>query len=594
MKVWLMLVPMLSVACSQEYDVVVRNADAFPEASTVEVAIVSSCEAQSVTGRIDGRAVLRFAVAGASSPLGDVAPGQYGLFARLVDGDCQVVAAGCASVDLEARGSGRLEVQVEAAAGSQCEVGESCLEGRCENAAIDAGVDVAAEGECADCQSDNPCVEARCENGTCTLRDLSNVSCPGGQCYFGECCRGCWDGRVCQEGTDATSCGLAGFECQSCDCPTPTCTAGTCGEQPAFANVSIGARTGCFILASGALYCAGENHRFQLARRSPPSVVSDPTRIGSSFGWTSVAVGAAHVCGIRDGGLFCWGNNFSGQAGTLEGGPIEAPRRIDEEGYVRVLTYSVANHNLAERVDGVWVGFGSNESGILDPARPTTRLSPAPIFTIEGDPWRQVDPGRVHACGLTMSGAIYCWGRNDEGQVGLEPSATVELPNRISDETDWTAIFAGRNQSCAVNAVGEIWCLGSAREFTNGRDDDDPLHELRRISSLQTSEVFFGDLASCARASMEGEEVYGCWGPRSDADWGDGIESEPLPAAIVPHLEGTTRMAMGIRAGYRYQNGTNLVWGRNRVDEGSPGSGRLALGETNDVSVPAELCIPER
>lgn len=54
-----------------------------------------------------------------------------------------------------------------------------------------------------------------------------------------------------------------------------------------------------------------------------------PTRVGTDTGWTHVSMGANHALAIKNGELFCWGNNQRGQLGLgYYGGTVNVPTRI--------------------------------------------------------------------------------------------------------------------------------------------------------------------------------------------------------------------------------------------------------------------------
>jgi hypothetical protein len=136
----------LAVACGDDpYEVTVRFATAAlrDRARGVEVAIVAACPAP---GRLADAPVgplreLRFRAGEASGELGTLAPGSYGLHARVRDEGCLVYAAGCEPVDLEARRHDTLVVRVDAVDGHGCGDGQRCDDGLCEPGGADADAD---------------------------------------------------------------------------------------------------------------------------------------------------------------------------------------------------------------------------------------------------------------------------------------------------------------------------------------------------------------------------------------------------------------------------------------------------------------------
>src|SRR5688500_5009517 len=93
----------LSSCTSSHYTVTVRfdPASLAERATRVEVAIVSSCEAQSL-GDVPSEALRRVEIVRMMEPeeIGALPAGSYGLYARAIDESCRVIAAGCEAIEL--------------------------------------------------------------------------------------------------------------------------------------------------------------------------------------------------------------------------------------------------------------------------------------------------------------------------------------------------------------------------------------------------------------------------------------------------------------------------------------------------------------
>jgi len=87
---------------------------------------------------------------------------------------------------------------------------------------------------CSACTTTNPCLTPVCNSsGSCgTVNKSNGTNCPGGKCYGGSCCTGCWDGSTCQGGTTNQYCGTGGVSCSGCNttnpCRTANCSSGSC------------------------------------------------------------------------------------------------------------------------------------------------------------------------------------------------------------------------------------------------------------------------------------------------------------------------------------------------------------------------------
>ena len=74
--------------------------------------------------------------------------------------------------------------------------------------------------------------------------------------------------------------------------------------------------------------------------------------------------------------------------------------------------------------------------------------------------WVQVDVGRAHACALTDTGQVYCWGSNSLGQAGV-PADPVLQPTLVETEHRFRALGAGGDNTCARTQGGRLFCWGS-------------------------------------------------------------------------------------------------------------------------------------
>uniref|UniRef100_A0A8C3JGF1 Uncharacterized protein n=1 Tax=Calidris pygmaea TaxID=425635 RepID=A0A8C3JGF1_9CHAR len=64
--------------------------------------------------------------------------------------------------------------------------------------------------------------------------------------------------------------------------------------------------------------------------------------------------------------------------------------------------------------------WGQNTHGQLGVENQTTLiLQPQLVESIKGIPLAQIAAGGAHSAAVSLSGAVYSWGKNDFGQLGL-------------------------------------------------------------------------------------------------------------------------------------------------------------------------------
>ena len=91
-----------------------------------------------------------------------------------------------------------------------------------------------------------------------------------------------------------------------------------------------------------------------------------------------------------------------------------------------------------------------------------------------------VSVGRAQTCVLTTGAAIWCWGRNDQGQCGQDSpevqvgrtrygaETAVLRPRRVllgGEDRPATALSVGTDHACALDHRGEVWCWGDGSRY---------------------------------------------------------------------------------------------------------------------------------
>ena len=239
------------------------------------------------------------------------------------------------------------------------------------------------------------------------------------------------------------------------------------------AGVSFAAVTGGDLhtcgLATGlsaAAYCWGGNGSGQLGdgtmtSRSSPVLVQAPA--GVSF--AAVTAGAAHTCGVTAAGTaYCWGDNGFGQLGDGTTTSQSSPVLVQAPPGVRfaAVTGGVAD-TCGVTAAGIAYCWGRNLEGQLGDGTTTNRLTPVLVQAPAGVSLAAVGAGDFHTCGVTATGAAYCWGANGSGQLGDGTNTTnrltpvlVQAPAGVS----FAAVTAGAVHTCGVTAAGTAYCWG--------------------------------------------------------------------------------------------------------------------------------------
>jgi alpha-tubulin suppressor-like RCC1 family protein len=141
--------------------------------------------------------------------------------------------------------------------------------------------------------------------------------------------------------------------------------------------------------------------------------------------------------------------------------------------------------------------------------------------------------GANHVCAVANNRHAYCWGRNDDAQVGTGSTSFIEpVPRRVGVAMALNAVSAGSAHSCAIDQTAAVWCWG--RE-TNGRlgrggAPSNPAIPLVVSSSAQFVQVAAGGAHTCG-LDTSGTAI--CWGAGGSGQLGDGVSMDrSTPQAV--------------------------------------------------------------
>lgn len=226
----------------------------------------------------------------------------------------------------------------------------------------------------------------------------------------------------------------------------------------------------CAITEDGSAYCWGDGRFGQLGdgdgtNKNAPTAVYIPAEI-SGVGFASISTGGNHTCALTaDGAAYCWGFNSVGQLGSYSGDqttPIAVTGGLEFTQLTAGYTHTCA---LTKENDAYCWGYALD--GRLGNGQDSVTFS-SPQLVSGGHKFSAIDAGHEHTCALTTDGEVYCWGNGGNGRLGNGQSENQTVPVRASLPADerFTSVSAGMTHSCAVSAGGAVYCWGENR---NGR-----------------------------------------------------------------------------------------------------------------------------
>lgn len=263
--------------------------------------------------------------------------------------------------------------------------------------------------------------------------------------------------------------------------PTPVATSTPGFNRGNIAAISAGTDHTCAINAGGRAFCWGSNLDGQLGDGTDTDrLVPTPVDTGTpGFGRRNIAAIAAgrdNTCAVNTAGrAFCWGGNIAGQIGdgTFLPKALPTPVSLTTPGFNRrnIAELDVGDSHVCARSTAnrafCW-GFGAfgqlGDNDDQDRPRPSAIVTSAPGLFPRNV--ATVTTGGDHSCAITTAGALFCWGRNHQGQLGDDSSEDRLVPVPVDTSArglgprNVVAVDGGWWHSCALTGNGRVYCWG--------------------------------------------------------------------------------------------------------------------------------------
>jgi len=202
-----------------------------------------------------------------------------------------------------------------------------------------------------------------------------------------------------------------------------------------------------------------------------------------------------------------------------------------------------------------------------------------------------VSVGYLFACGITIAGGTYCWGINQDGQLGHGATGPAEcfgypcsiIPVSVVGGLRFGTVSAGSDHACGIAAGGAAYCWGDNAYGELG--DGTTVGKAAPVAVR--GGLSFGALSTGAGHTCgvtNGGAVH-CWGMNDSGQLGDGTTTDRITPVAV--LGGFTFATVSASAGGGHTcgittGGATYCWGHNAF-------GELGDGTTIDQASPVAV-----
>uniref|UniRef100_A0A8C6TYV2 HECT and RLD domain containing E3 ubiquitin protein ligase 3 n=1 Tax=Neogobius melanostomus TaxID=47308 RepID=A0A8C6TYV2_9GOBI len=296
-----------------------------------------------------------------------------------------------------------------------------------------------------------------------------------------------------------------------------------------------------FLLQDGSVYTCGSNSCGQLGHDKPGT---SPELVGAldTQKISSISCGQAHSLAVNEQGqVFAWGAGDGGQLGL---GSIETtvriPRLVKRLCDHRISQVMCGNqHCIALSRDGQLFTWGQNTSGQLGLGKgEPSKLFPQPLKSLAGIPLAQITAGGDHSFALSLSGAVFGWGKNRAGQLGLNDKQDRAVPCHIKFLRSQKVVYisCGEEHTAALTKDGGLFTFGDGSwgQLGHGSTNNELLpRRVLELMGTEVSQIACGRHHTLAFVPSSGlVYAFGCnnFGQLGTGMWGD--SKSPCPVRI--------------------------------------------------------------
>lgn len=353
--------------------------------------------------------------------------------------------------------------------------------------------------------------------------------------------------------------------------------------------VAIAGSHMCARHGDGDVSCWGENATGQLGNGvfGDTLALAEPQTVSLLAPGVTVTTGANHSCAlISSTEVVCWGSNEFGQIGNGFAGAIAntaSPNFVS--GLIGVSQMASGGNSNCAVVSGDVYCWGDNQYAQV--GQPTVgigdvRTIPTKVELLSAI--QSVVMGKHHACALASSGLVYCWGRNNQAQLGGYVGDSASTPSVVQNISDVVQISAGDDHTCAVTTQGALYCWGSNNAGQLGVESTDQPVAFYRVDIGTIRQVAAGGSHTCA---YDGTSVV-CWGGNEHGQLGLDVLGAQQTAANnrtpVANLLSVSSIFAGGNRSCAITQGNREVWcwGQNE---------NAQLGVTNNPDMNAPVAV---
>ncbi|XP_028968234.1 probable E3 ubiquitin-protein ligase HERC4 [Galendromus occidentalis] len=357
-------------------------------------------------------------------------------------------------------------------------------------------------------------------------------------------------------------------------------------------QIATGAHHTLVLTSHGRVLSCGSNDHDQLGQEVS-TTKPEPVTALQCLRIVQVCCGQQHSMALTEAGqVYMWGSNSKGQLGNGEGQESRlSPRFVKTLAPFTVVQIACgSNHCLALLNNGALYAWGDNGNGQLgigtvgEPQR-----VPVEVTNLLGLPLSQIACGANHSMVLSKSGVIFVWGSNRFGQLGLSDNKDRAFPTLLKTlrQQHVKFIAAGGAHSAALTAHGGVFTFGSGSygQLGHGSKNDQltPM-KIQELMGTTITQIALGRCHTVCYAPTVGKVFT--FGLGGNGQLGSSVSMVSTPTPLAGNWGKSLEIKLFRRSSTKSDQTNQIDWSEKLNEESIP---RDDPGESHEPLDPEDI-----